>query len=270
MTQQKTKQFTGVYETRLKNGRPSYRASVTHRGKHIALGSYGTPEDAHVCYLEAAGILKNPAFTLADYQDHFALPFDKCVSLVNFRDHGIYFANPILLQEKCFLYYLTPKDVYKFDIDDLFYYSSHRIMRRGRHLFVADYGSQVSVLSRFGLHSYSVAGRDYRFVNGDRHDLRYENIAILNRYHGVRQFADHGFVRYKTVIHIRSNYVVGSYDTEAEAAIAYNKAADILTRNGFVRNFAQNYVETLSPSEYAELYTRVRVSDKLERLVPPC
>ena len=34
-------------------------------------------------------------------------------------------------------YYLSPSHVLKFDPDDLFYYSSHKIMRRGNHYFVA-------------------------------------------------------------------------------------------------------------------------------------
>ena len=63
------------------------------------------------------------------------------------------------------------------------------------HLFVADYGSQLSVLARYGIKSYAVEGRDYRFANDDPTDLRYENIIVLNRYRGVRQFAEKGFLK---------------------------------------------------------------------------
>ena len=175
----------------------------------------------------------------------------------------MYISNPIYLENKYFLYYLSPDDVLKFDIEDLFYYSSHKIMKRGSHLFVADYGSQLS-----GIKSYAVCGRDYHFANDDPTDLRYENIIILNRYRGVRQFADKGFIKYKAVIHIRSNYVVGKYASEAEAAIAYNKAADILIKNGIKKNFQLNYVEELSPSQYADVYMKLKISPTILELRP--
>ena len=73
-------------------------------------------------------------------------------------------------------------------------------------------------------------------------------------------------MKYKTVIHIRSNYVVGKYASEAEAAIAYNKAADILKKNGINKNFIQNYVEEVSASQYAEIYLKVKISDKIYSL----
>ena len=154
----------------------------------------------------------------------------------------------------------------KFDIDDLFYYSSHKIMKRGGHLFVADYGSQLSILQRYGIKSYAVFGRDYLFANDDPFDLRYENIIILNRYHGVRQFAHKGFIRYKTFIHIKSNYVVGVYNSEVEAAIAYNKAADILIKNGVNKKYQLNYIEDLSASQYADLYVKVKIPKKIYAL----
>jgi hypothetical protein len=180
----------------------------------------------------------------------------------------MYISNPIYLEKKYFLYYLSPEKVLKFDIDDLFYYSSHKIMQRGSHLFVADYGSQLSVLARYGIKSYAVEGSDYIFANVDHYDLRYENIIVLNRYRGVRQFNFRGFVRYKSVIHIRSNYVIGNYRTEYEAAIAYNKAADILIKNGIKKSFQQNYIEDLSPSQYADLYMKVDISPAIYELKP--
>ena len=139
-------------------------------------------------------------------------------------------------------------------------------MKRGSHLFVADYGSQISVPSRYGIKSYAVEGRDYRFANQDPTDFRYENIIILNRYRGVVQFAEKGFVKYKAVIHLRSNYVVGKYNSESEAAIAYNKAADILKKNGIKKHFEQNYVEDLSPSQYADIYMKLKIAPKIYEL----
>ncbi len=256
----------GVYTTALKDGTPSYRASITFRGRHISLGSFQRAADASKAYKDASRILENSDFEIKSYRNNMALSFDKCVSLINFRDKGMYISNPIYLEKKYFLYYLSPTQVLKFDIDDLFYYSSHKIMQRGTHLFVADYGSQLSVLARYGIKSYAVEGRDYRFANDDPTDLRYENIIILNRYRGVRQYAEKGFLKYKAVIHIKSNYVVGKYNSEAEAAIAYNKAADILIKNGIKKNYQLNYVEDLTPSQYAETYLKVKISPRIYQL----
>lgn len=262
----KKNKSVGVFETTLKDGTPSYRSSITYNGKHIALGSFADNKTAARVYKEAHRVLYSGRDVISSYKKDMSLPFEKYVSLINYRDKGMYISNPIYLEKKYFLYYLSPEIAYKFDIEDLFYYSSHKIMKRGSHLFVADYGSQLSVLQRYGIKSYSVRGRDYLFANDDPYDLRYENIIILNRYHGVRQFAEKGFVKYKAVIHIRSNYVVGKYASEAEAAIAYNKAADILIKNGIRKNFIQNYVEDISASQYADIYTKVKVSDKIYTL----
>ena len=60
--------------------------------------------------------------------------------------------------------------------------------------------------------------------------------------------------------------MVGKYNSEAEAAIAYNKAADILIRNGIKKNFQLNYVEDLSPSQYADLYMRIKIAPKIYQL----
>ncbi|WP_408070846.1 hypothetical protein [Butyrivibrio sp. JL13D10] len=256
----------GVYETCLKDGTKSFRASITFKGKHIALGSFSDATTAGKAYLLAQKILTDNSYELSSYRKGQSLPFEKCVVLVNFRDKGLYIPTPIYLEKKYFFYYLSQHHTLIFDIDDLFYYSSHKIMKRGSHLFVADYGSQISILSRYGIRSYAVEGRDYRFANGNSNDLRYENIEVLNRYHGVRQYAERGFQKYKAVIHVNGNFVIGKYNTEAEAAIAYNKAADILKKNGIDKNYMQNYIEDLSASEYASIYTKIRISPKIMKL----
>ncbi len=257
---------TGVYSTTLKDGTPSYRASITYCGKHISLGSFSDKKTAAAVYREADKILSKPSISLSSYKETMHIPYEKFVSLINYRDKGMYISTPIYLEKKYFTYHLSPDYALKFDIEDLFYYSSHKIMQRGGHLFVADYGSQVSVLQRYGIKSYAVEGREYHFANDDPTDLRYENIIILNRYNGVRQFAEKGFIKYKAVIHVRSNYVIGKYNSEAEAAIAYNKAADILIKNGIEKNFQQNYVENLTPSQYADIYTKLKISPKISRV----
>jgi len=258
----------GVFIAQKKNGDIYYRSSITYRMKHISLGSYANESDAHAAYEEARRLLDDTTHTFDPQFMPSALSFEKYVILMNFRDNNYYFKNPIYAYAKYFLYFLSQEHILKFDTDDLFYYASHKIMKRGGHLFLADYGMQVSLLSRYGIRPYAVEGRDYRFINGDANDFRYENIEVLLPYHGVQIVAHPAQNRYKTVIHIRSNYVVGTYATLEEAAIAYNKAVDILKKNGFKRQFLQNYIETLSPSQYASIYTEVAISDTILKLKP--
>ena len=260
----------GVYTARKKDNSIYYRASITFREKHISLGSYEKAEEAHQAYLEARTLTGSDRVSLEDYTKSSLLSFDKWVSILNFRDNGLYFSTPIYLRKKYFLYYLEPSRVLKFDIDDLFYYSNKKIMRRGNHLFVNDYGMQFSILNRYGVKNYAVEGKDYRFINGDPTDLRYENIEILNRFHGITRIPGpmDTTCRYKVRIHIRSNYVVGVYATEEEAAIAYNKAVDILRKNGINRNFPLNYIEGLSPAAYADIYSELKISPKIYTIFP--
>ena len=92
--------------------------------------------------------------------------------------------------------------------------------------------------------------------------LRYSNILNINRYHGVFSYEKNGATHYKVFIHINGNYKIGSYASEASAAVAYNKAADLAKTFGVTKQFPENYVDTLNPREYAELYTHVKISKK--------
>lgn len=264
------KNLSGVYTAKKKDNSTYYRSSITFHEKHISLGSYSDALMAHHAYQEAQSLLSSDSMSLSDYKPSCTLTFDKWVVLINFRDNGIYFSTPIYLKKKFFLYYMDPAHALKFDIDDLFYYSSKKIMRRGGHLFVNDYGMQFNILNRYGIRNYAIPGKDYRFINGDSSDFRYENIEILNRFHGITKTPSpdgSGFL-YKVRIHIRSSYVVGTYATETEAAIAYNKAADILKKNGIDRNFPLNYVEGLSPAAYADIYSRLKISPGIFKQMP--
>lgn len=259
----------GVFTAYKKDGTPYFRSSITYRGKHISLGSYQKSSAAHSAYLLATRLVseKKPPLSCCAVEDYpllgTALPFEKWVCLLNFRNNGIYCHTPIYLQNRFFLYYLNPSTPLKFDADDLFYYMRRKIMQRGGHLFVSDYGMQVSVLSRYGIHSHAVAGRDYRFVNGDSLDYRYSNIEIINHYHGVTKRLHRGHDIFTARIHIKGNYLVGRYLTETEAAVAYNKAADYLNKKGFTKNFPRNYIEELSEREYAKLYATTRIGRKI-------
>lgn len=257
------KSFPGVFTAQKKDGSTYYRSSITHKQKHISLGSYDSAPKAYAAYLEATSLLSDPSLSLDDHSDNRALSFHKWVCLLNFRDNNIYFSTPIYMYKNFFEYMLSPETVLKFDFDDLFYYSSHKIMQRGRHFFVADYGMQVNIMNRYGIKNYAVPGRDFRFVNGDDLDFRYENIEIINTYHGVTRKETKYGLRFVAKIHINGNYTIGTYETDTEAAIAYNKAIDILKKAGVTKNFTPNYLEALSPSAYADIYSKLKISSKI-------
>ena len=63
----------------------------------------------------------------------------------------MYIPTPIYLRKNYFSYYLSIHRELKFDIDDLFYYSSHRILTRQGHLYVNHYGMQLTLLGRYGI-----------------------------------------------------------------------------------------------------------------------
>ncbi|EOS78576.1 hypothetical protein C819_00176 [Lachnospiraceae bacterium 10-1] len=253
----------GVFSASKKDGTIYYRASITHKKKHISLGSYPTALLAYGAYLEGTAILDGESLTITDYSCHRILPFAKWICLINYRDNRIYFANPIYIRKNYFEYYLSEDLILKFDIDDLFYYSSHKIMVRGRHFFVSDYGMQVNILNRYGIKNYAVKDRDYRFVNDDDLDFRYDNIEIFNIYHGVTRKNTKKGIRYVAKIHIKGNYTIGIYESDIEAAIAYNKAIDLLKKAGVNKNFSVNYLENLSPSAYADIYSKLHISSKI-------
>ena len=253
----------GVYTAYKKNGEIYYRSSITFKNKHISLGSFSREEDANAAYTEAGSLLADSKITIdMAFTHHTILSFDKVVSLLNFRDNGIYFKTPIYLRNNYFVYYISKSDELKFDIDDLFYYSSHKIMRRKGHLFVNDYGMQVNILSRYGIKNYSIAGKDYFFANEDTTDFRYSNIIIVNKYYGVTKHLKNEQTRYKVKIHINGNYTIGTYRSEEKAAIAYNKAVDLAKSHGIDKNFPTNYIDNFSPRDYAEIYSKIKVSAK--------
>ena len=247
----------GVFCAQKKDGSIYYRSSVTYQKKHISLGSFPSADRAHNAYLEALRILKGNDSV------------EKWVILLNFKDNRVYFPTPIYVRPHFFYYYYSQEHILKFDVDDLFYYASHKIMKRGGHYFVADFGMQVNILNRYGIKNYAVAGRDYLFRNGDTTDFRRENLEIHNRYHGVLIMRKESGISYRARIHVNGNYIIGTYRTMEEAAIAYNKAIDILKKNGCRKNYTPNYLESISAATYADIYTRLPVSDKIKLLTFP-
>ena len=259
---------TGVYMAKRKDNSIYYRSSFTYKNKHISIGSFDTEDEAHQCYLEALNLASSSLsineYTLTD--KHF-LSFDKWVCIINFRDNNIYFKNPIYLMSKYFIYYYDINTDYKFDVDDLFFYSTHKIMKRGNHLFVADYGMQINILSRYGIKNFAVCGKDYIFINNDHTDFRYKNIKIINRYNGVSVEYKKNIPMYIAKILINGDYIIGRYKTENEAAVAYNKAGEMLVDAGIINSYRPNYIEGLSPIQYASIHSGVKISKKIRELI---
>jgi len=252
----------GVYKAQYKD-KIAYRAGITYKNHHISLGSFDTDTMAYAAYLEANNIINSSEITIDNFNTiNFTLKSDKVISLLNLRDKGMYIQNPIYLRNKYFSYFLDKDTELKFDIDDLFYYSSRKIIRRGGHLFVNDYGSQINILSRFGIHSFSVVGKDYYFANNDSTDYRYSNVVVVNRFMGVHEISDISENRYQVRIHINGNYIVGNYSDEISAAIAYNKAVDLAKAYGIKKRFSENYIPEIEAKEYANIYTEIKISKK--------
>jgi len=249
----------GVYKASKKDGTVYYRASITYRNKHISLGSFALEEDASRAYFMAEQLLGSKlsiedAFYMTRY-----LPFEKIVILCNFRDNGMYISTPIYLRKNYFSYYLSIQKELKFDIDDLFYYSGKKIMQRRGHLFVNDYGMQITILSRYGIKPHAVLGRDYEYANGDSTDMRYSNVIVINPYFGVTRTGNAGNYKYKSILHIKGNCIIGVYDTIEDAAIAYNKAIDLAKDVGISKNYTKNFIDSLSVKDYKQKYSEIEI-----------
>ena len=141
----------GVYIAYKKNGDKYYRASFTYKNKHISLGSFKTEKKAADAYEFALKIIEDRSYTLEKLEKKMPISYDKYIIIINFRDNNIYLPNPIYVRKKYISYYISETEEMKFSIDDLFYYMSHRILRRGGHLYVNDYGMQLSLGNRYGI-----------------------------------------------------------------------------------------------------------------------
>ncbi|MCR4956267.1 MAG: hypothetical protein K6A30_06255 [Lachnospiraceae bacterium] len=259
----------GVAKATKKSGETYYRAGITYNNKHISLGSYSDEEVAFKAYLDAMELLKNKDITIDSDFSKSTLLFSKIVTLLNFRDNKIYIKTPIYVRQNYFQYFLSPTLDLKFDLDDLFYYSSRTISARGGHYFVADYGMQVTITSRYGIKPHGVKGRDYIFVNGDDTDYRYENVEVINRFFGVAKCIHRKKNAYQVKIHLNGDYIIGYYQDEIKAAIAYNKAVDAAKDAGFDKNFPINFIDECTNREYAIIYSSITLPTKyLHALLP--
>lgn len=260
------KKIPGIYTTNKKDGSIYYRVSITHHGKHISLGSYDKEDEAGYAYVEAKEILEDETITISTiilYEEFYYLSFEKRICLLNFRDNGIYIANPIYIKNKMFYYYFSPDVILKFDADELFYFSSHKIQKRGGHLFISDFGKQLNLVNRYGIKDHAVYGRDYIFKNGDIYDFRIANIEILNSYNGVSECIDRKRIKYKAVINIKGNFTIGHFDTKEEAAVAYNKAVDVLKQMHYPVTYEKNLNLKSDTVNLSLFYDRLKIPDKI-------
>lgn len=253
---------TGVYKTTKKDGSIYFRSSITYSSTHISLGSFESFELANKCYKEADNILSS-SLQIPDYSKTYTISFKKWVILINYRDNNLYFSAPIYVRRNYFSYFLDENIELKFDIEDLFYYSNKQIMKRNGHLFVSEFGMQTNILNRYGIKNYAIKGQDYTFSNNDSTDYRYSNIIIHNPYHGVKKISKKNKTLYQSKIHINGYTVIGYYPTPVEAAIAYNKAIDILIEKGSRKNYSTNFIEEISNLEYANIYSKLKISSNI-------
>lgn len=258
----------GTYLARKKDGSKYYRASITYKNKHLSLGSYSNEAIAHTAYNEAYAILFNKLYQYTEYNDRFNLSFNKWIILHNFRDNGYYIKTPIYMHKFYFSYFLTQDIELKFDVDDLFYFSNHKILKRNGYLFVNDYGMQINILSRYGIKNFAVEGKDYYFIDNDSTNLRYHNIIIVNKYYGVEKTIKASKEIYVARIHLNGNYIIGKFTSEIAAAIAYNKAADYINTNAISKkNFQRNYIDSLNTIQYLDWYDKIKIPKKILHLV---
>lgn len=263
----------GVYTAKRKDNTEYYRVSITYKNKHISLGSFDDEDTAGNVYKEAQEIINrsdihfvNADLHTTSYTDRYSIPYAKYISIINYRDNGIYIKTPIYLCNRFFLYFLSEHTALIFNTDDLFYYSNHRIISRGGYYYVNDYGMQTSILNRYGIRAHSVKGRDYIHINGDINDYRYENIRVINRFYGVQKIEKKGHIVYRAYIHINGNFILGDYSNELNAAIAYNKAVALLSGKTDV-SYEVNYIDELSHIQYASVYNSIRLSKNFRKYI---
>ena len=268
----------GAYLWKDKSGKIWYRSKISHKGVSVSLGSFATEEEANAACEEARMLYESDIsidrVVLSDRQrkahrdengrrDCF-LPGSKVVSIINHRDHHIYIKTPIYIRSSYFSYYLDDGTELKFDMDELFFYSSHRILKRGGCLYVNDLGMQIRLLDRYGIHNFSVAGRDYEFVDKDPCNMMSANILVINPYFGVQKKKAGPTYYYECSIHLNGDYLIGRFNDVVTAATAYNKAVDYARDHGMKKQFPENYIDGLSPRKYAEIYTSVELPDNFK------
>lgn len=249
-----------IYPT-VKSTLTQYKVYFTYGGKKIYLGTFASYEEAELANAQANEIMVAPKGTLTF--DNLLLAPKKVICLCNFRDNKVYIKNPIYLYDTCFLYYVSKEVILTLDTKDLLYFSTYKIFKRGNYLYTQDSISQQNILSRFGIPNHSVRGKDYDFINGNIYDFRRSNIKIINNYKGVTQRKKGNQTFYIANIYSFGPTVIGHYHSEIEAAIAYNKAIDLLKSQGNTKEFTYNQIPFITKGEYDAIYNKITISPRL-------
>lgn len=243
------------------NGKTQYKLYFVFESNKIYLGAYPSMETAEKA-LEEAKVLMDAPKGPPCFKDT-TLNYKKIVCLCNLRDHKKYMKNPIYLCGTYFHYYLSKDCILVFDSKDLFYFSTYRIYKRGNYLYTQDSISQQNILLRFGIPNHSVMNKDYFFKNGNPYDFRAENLVVVNSYKGVKQKTKNHKTIYIAYIHTHTNLIIGHYESEIEAAIAYNKAIDLLRQQNLYHDYTYNTIPYITKVEYQALYDGIRISPRL-------
>lgn len=240
-----------------------YRVYYLHKTKKIYIGLYNTYEEALLAYNFVEKLFTNH-LSLDDYVSHYPIAFEKFIACINFRDNHMYFKTSIYVHSDHFKYYISPDLYLIFDLKDLLYFSTKRIHKRGDYLYTYIGDQQENILKRFGFNKSMTYLKDYTFINGNRYDFRRKNIHVINHYYGVSLETKYNKPTYVTRITInRRILVVGHYASEMLAAIAYNKALDLVTTSLKEHNYSKNNFPFLTRQEYDSLYESLPISKRL-------
>ncbi len=245
----------------IKHNKVQFKVYFLYHTHKIYLGSFPSLEAAEDILKEAEQTMMLPSGP-PDFSGT-TLNYKKLVCLCNLRDNHTYIKNPIYLFPTYFSYYLSKDIILLFDLKDLFFFSTYKIYKRGNYLYTQDHISQQNILSRFHIQNHSVLGKDYYFKNNNCYDFRRENLIIINPYKGVSKKEKGSSTLYITSIYTTKNVILGHYHSEVEAAIAYNKAIDLLKAHGIEKDYVPNSIPFLTKNEYEEIYNRLSISPTL-------
>lgn len=240
-----------------------YRVYYLYKTKKIYIGLYHTYEKALLAYQFIENIFTS-SISLKDYTPDCPITFEKFVACINFRDNHMYFKTSIYVQSDHFKYYISPDLYLIFDLKDLLYFSNKRIHKRGDYLYTYIGDQQENILKRFGFNRSMTYLKDYDFLNNNRYDFRRKNIHIINHYYGVSLETKYNKTTYVTRIVLnKKNLVVGHYSSDMLAAIAYNKAVDLVTASSNEYHYSKNTFPFLTRQEYDSLYESLPISKRL-------
>lgn len=244
-----------------KKDKTDYRVYYLFHSKKVYIGLYPSLTLAKQAYAFAEELLQS-CWGIEDLKEA-KISFLKCVSLINLRDHNMYLTSPIYVHDNYFDYYLSTELKLIFDLQDLFFFSTNKIHKRGNYIYIENSVSQTSILNRFHIPPNSVYNVDYYLINGNRYDFRRKNICVINHYIGVSRE-----IKYKEEVYVariiqKVPLVIGHYNSELKAAIAYNKAAELIMSKDSSKYYKLNQIDYLTSTEYNAIYEALPISPRL-------